>query len=130
MAINVLVVDDSAVMRKVIIRAMQLGGVPLGEVHEAADGREGLALLDRHWIGLALVDINMPVMGGEEMIDRVRATRENARLPIVVVTSDNSTSLGDQLRDKVQALVHKPFTPEELRDTIGRVLGLGDDGES
>jgi two-component system chemotaxis response regulator CheY len=46
MAFNLLVVDDSAVMRRMIIRALQLSGLPLGEVHEAGDGEEGLRVLD------------------------------------------------------------------------------------
>ena len=69
MSLNVLVVDDSAVMRAMIIKTLRLSGLPLGEVHEAANGQEGLGTLDEHWIDLVLVDINMPVMNGEEMIE-------------------------------------------------------------
>ena len=71
MAVNVLVVDDSGVMRSMIIKAIRLSGLQLGEVHQAANGREGLEALHQHWIDLVIADINMPVMNGEEMIDRM-----------------------------------------------------------
>ena len=74
MSINVLVVDDSAVMRSMIIRTLRMSGVPVAEIYEAADGVEGLEQLSQNWIDLALVDINMPVMNGEEFIERVRAS--------------------------------------------------------
>ena len=72
MALNVLVVDDSLMMRKLIIKALHLSGIPLGEIHQAGDGEQGLKLLNEEWIDLVLVDINMPIMNGEVMIDRVR----------------------------------------------------------
>ena len=130
MAFNVLVVDDSAVMRKMIIRSLKLSGLPLGEVHEAGNGQEGLRVLDGHWIDLALVDLNMPVLNGEEMIARVRARPEMADLPIVVVSTDGSETRHERLRGSVAGFVHKPFAPETLRDTITGVLGVTCDPES
>lgn len=73
MALNVLVVDDSAVMRGIIIKTLRLSGLPLSDVHQAANGEEGLKMLDQHWVDLVMVDINMPVMNGEEMLDRAPA---------------------------------------------------------
>ena len=69
MAINVLVVDDSGVMRSMIIKTIRLSGLQLGEIHEAGNGREGLEALNQHWIDLVIADLNMPVMNGEEMIE-------------------------------------------------------------
>ena len=126
MSLNILVVDDSSVMRKMIVRTLEMSGLPLGEVHQAPDGATALALLDAHWIDLALVDIHMPVMDGEEMIARVRATPDIADLPIVVVSSESSQARIERLRPRVAGFVHKPFTPEGLRQTVNRVLGLGE----
>jgi two-component system chemotaxis response regulator CheY len=123
MAYNVLVVDDSAVMRKMIIRTLELTGLPLGQVYEAANGEEGLAVLDRHWIDVALVDINMPILDGEQMIRRVREQPATQDLPIVIVSTDRSEERADRLREKVAGFVHKPFTPEQLRDVVSGVLG-------
>lgn len=123
MALNVLVVDDSAVMRKMIIRTLELSGLPLGEVHEASDGAEGLTQLDRHWIDLALVDLNMPVMNGEEMIEKLRANPELKYVPIVVVSTDGSETRLARIRSNVNGFVRKPFTPEQLGGEITRIVG-------
>jgi two-component system chemotaxis response regulator CheY len=128
MGLNVLVVDDSSVMRRMIIRTLQLTGLPLGEVHEAGNGAEGLEALDRHWIDLALVDLNMPVMNGDEMIERLRATPELADIPIVVVSTDGSEARLARIRLNVSGFVHKPFTPEQLGETITRIVGKLDAG--
>lgn len=127
MALNVLVVDDSAVMRKMIIKTLRLSGVPLGDIHEAGNGREGLSKLDTEWIDFALVDINMPVMNGEEMIDAVRESETIADLPIVVVSTERSEIRLARLREKVSAIIHKPFTPEKLRETIVEITGVSDE---
>ena len=81
MSLNVLIVDDSAVMRAMIIKTLQVCGLQLGEVHQAGNGREGLDALNDHWVDLVFADINMPEMNGEEMIDRMRANPDTADVP-------------------------------------------------
>ncbi len=130
MALNVLVVDDSAVMRKMIIRTLRLSGLPLGDVFEAGNGQEGLDKLSQNWVDLALVDINMPVMNGEEMIDRVRQNPETADLSVIVVSTDSSETRIDMLQKKGAGFVHKPFTPEGLRETISQMTGVAQDEQS
>ena len=130
MAFNVLVVDDSSVMRAMIIRTLRLSGLSMGEIHEAANGQEGLQVLEHHWIDLALVDINMPVMTGEEMLDRVRQNPETADLRVVIISTEGSDTRIDILRRKGVGFVHKPFTPEILRETILRITGGSDEQQS
>lgn len=132
MALNVLVVDDSAVMRTMIIKTLRISGLPLGEIYEASNGQEGLQMLHDHWIDLALVDINMPVLNGEEMLDRVRANSETADLPVVVVSTESSETRIEMLQQKGAEFVHKPFTPESLRQTIVGITGVSheQDGDS
>jgi len=123
MALNILVVDDSSVMRAIIIKTLHLSQLPMGEVHEAANGQEALKVLDGNWIDLALVDINMPVMDGEEMINRLRQNPATSDLPIIIVSTEGSESRKETLAQKGARFVHKPFTPETLRDAILRTLG-------
>lgn len=126
MAFNVLVVDDNAVMRTVIIRTLRMSGLPLGEIHQAAHGIQALEVLAHHWVDLALVDINMPVMNGEELIDRVRDDPELRDLVIVVVSTESSeTRIAKVLRQGAR-FVHKPFTPEQIRETVLELTGVGD----
>jgi two-component system, chemotaxis family, chemotaxis protein CheY len=122
--VNVLVVDDSAVLRSMVIRTLRISGLPLGEVHQAGDGAVGLELLDANWIDLALIDINMPVMSGQEMIERIRANPESAGLPIIVVSTDCTEARRQALDVHGVAYVQKPFTPEQLRDAALNAMGL------
>ncbi|HLC25300.1 MAG TPA: response regulator, partial [bacterium] len=90
----------------------------------------GLQVLEHHWIDLALVDINMPVMTGEEMLDRVRQNPETADLRVVIISTEGSDTRIDILRRKGVGFVHKPFTPEILRETILRITGGSDEQQS
>lgn len=124
MSLNVLIVDDSAVMRAMIVKALRLAGLAIGEVHEAANGQEGLDALKEHWIDLVLADINMPVMNGEEMIERIRANPIWKDLPIIVVSTEGSQTRIESLRQRGTKFVHKPFTPEVIRDLIKDMTGI------
>lgn len=123
MSLNVLVVDDSSVMRAMIAKTLRLSGLPLGETYQAANGEEALRTLGDGAVDLALVDLNMPVMGGEELIDRIREQRETADLPIIIVSTEGSFTRINLLRQKGAEFVHKPFTPETLRDMVAEVTG-------
>ena len=127
MSFNVLVVDDSKVMRAMVIRTLKMSGVPLGEIHQAGDGRQALEVLKDNWVDLALVDINMPVMNGEELIDRVRETPELRDLAIVVVSTESSQTRIEKVQNQGALFVHKPFTPEELREQVVALTGVSND---
>lgn len=127
MNFNVLVVDDSEVMRAMVARVLRLSGLPLGEVFQAGDGASGLRILAEQWVDLALIDINMPVMSGEEMLERVRADPETRDLGVVVVSTESSDTRIERLRALGAAFVHKPFTPETLREAILDVTGVSDE---
>jgi two-component system chemotaxis response regulator CheY len=123
MAFNVLVVDDSATMRMMVMRTLQMTGLPLGEMHQAGNGREGLAALESAWIDIVFVDINMPVMDGLAMIDAVRGRPDWAGLPIVVISTESSRTRIEEVRHKGVEFIHKPFTPECVGEVMRRVLG-------
>jgi two-component system chemotaxis response regulator CheY len=123
MAINILIVDDSGVMRSMIAKTIRLSGLELGEIHQAGNGREGLDVLNQNWIDLVIADINMPVMNGEEMIDRILENPDLRDIPIVVVSTEGSKTRVDRLQKKGIRFIHKPFTPEAIRDTVKNLLG-------
>jgi len=129
MAINVLIVDDSKIMRTMILKTLQMTGIPMGEIFQAGNGREGLEALERNWIDLAIVDINMPVMNGEEMIDHMRGNPEMQDMPVVVVSTEGSETRIARLEEKGVVFVHKPFEAETIRDTILDLLKLEADDE-
>ena len=94
-----------------------------GETLEAANGQEGLDLLAENWVDVVFADINMPVMGGEEMINRIRANPIWADLPIVVISTEGSKTRIESLRAKGTEFVHKPFAPEAVRDIVMQLTG-------
>ena len=124
MALNVLVVDDSVVVRTMIVKTLRLAGVDLGEVFQGANGQEGLDVLNEQWIDIAFVDINMPVMNGEEMIEKVRENPVWADLPIIVVSTEGSQTRIDRLLQKGVRFIHKPFAPEVVRETVSLIVGV------
>lgn len=123
MALNVLVVDDSAVMRAMIVRTLKLSGVPIAEIHQAGNGEEGLRVVRDAWVDLVLLDVNMPVMNGEEMLTALRAEPETAALPVIVVSTESSDTRLARLSALGARIVHKPFPPETLRAMIADVTG-------
>jgi two-component system chemotaxis response regulator CheY len=129
MAINVLIVDDSAVMRAMILKAMRMSGLPLGDIYQAADGRQGLKGLNEHWIDLVLLDISMPVMDGEQMIDYMIEDPDLKDIPVVVISTEGSQKRIERLQRKGARFVHKPFSAEILRNTVKDILGVGADNE-
>lgn len=124
MAINILIVDDSAVMRAMILKTMRMANLPLGEIHQAANGQEGFDILNQHWIDLVIADINMPVMNGEEMIDRMQENPDIRDIPIIVVSTEGSEKRIERLQHKGARFIHKPFSPEIIRDTIRDITGV------
>jgi two-component system, chemotaxis family, chemotaxis protein CheY len=124
MALNVLVVDDSSVMRSIVIRTLRMSGLQINEIHQAQNGKEGLDILGKHWIDLVFVDINMPVMNGIEMIDSVRRIPELSDLPMIVVSTESSATRIEMLKQKGIGFVHKPFSAEMLRESVIHLTGV------
>ena len=123
MALNVMIVDDSAVMRAMIVRTLRTSRLPLREIHEAGEGVHALALLDAHWIDLALVDLNMPGMSGEELIEEIRSNPATADLAILVISAEDRESRLTWIRERGAAFLQKPFTLDAFRAEVQRLTG-------
>jgi len=122
--LNVLIVDDSKVVRFVIKKSLDIAGVPTSTVFEAANGREGLEILNKEWIDLVFVDINMPVMTGLEMIDIMNRDGILSSIPVVIISTEGSETRIDDLKSKgVRAYIRKPFKPEVLKKVVDEVVG-------
>ena len=126
MTLSVLVIDDSALMRSMVIKTLRLSGLPMREVHQAGNGEEGLQVLERSWIDLIVVDINMPQMNGEEFINRLHEDPAIGHLPILVISSESSEARIKRLEEKGVRFVHKPFTPEMVGAAAREIMGVTD----
>lgn len=122
MAIKILVVDDSAVMRKMIIRTIDLCGLDVTSVSEAGDGKEGLEVLDEKKVDLLFVDVNMPVMDGMEMLAELRKNASTKDLAVLIVSTESNEGRIQEIERQGAGFVHKPFTPEVLRNKILDIL--------
>lgn len=120
---NVLVVEDSEVMRGMIVKALKNGGLPLGDVYQASNGVEGLQALHDHAVDLVFMDLNMPVMDGETFLRSLRAEVATAGIPVVVVSSNSSSARALGLESLRATFVQKPFTTQTLRAAAENALG-------
>ncbi len=124
MSYNILVVDDSPIIRSMIKKAITMSGLQAGKVLEAANGREALALLASEWIDIVFADIHMPEMDGLELVEHMSRDNVLLSLPVVIVSSDSNPQLLDDLKRRgIRAFIKKPFGPEELRDVVHQILG-------
>lgn len=123
MSWKILIVDDSAAMRSIIKKTVNLSGIPVGEFFLAPNGQVALDIIEENLIDLALVDINMPVMDGETMIKEVRSSDDFEDLPIIVVSTESSETRVARLNSMGVEFVHKPFAPEDLKQKVIAVTG-------
>ena len=115
MANNVLIVDDSPGMRKVIRKILKMSGFDTGECLEAGDGLEALAVVRKGAVDVILTDINMPNMNGEELVAALAADPEYARIPVIVISTDQSEErVTRMLAMGARGYVTKPFVPHTL----------------
>jgi two-component system chemotaxis response regulator CheY len=115
----ILIVDDSAMMRAMIKRVAAVAGTPIGTIHEAANGREALAILERHPVQFVFIDLSMPVMTGVELLRAMQERSEWRDIVRVIITTDGSDSRRSEAEGlQVTLYVEKPFRPEVMRDVL------------
>lgn len=124
MNVNVLIVDDSAILRKVVGKAVRQAGIDDSCIREAGNGREALTAIEESEPDVVLLDINMPVMNGEELMEVLDATGRAERMAVVIVSTEvNAKRLMRLAGLGAKARLKKPFEPEELRDLLTNLIG-------
>jgi two-component system, chemotaxis family, chemotaxis protein CheY len=119
MNLNVLVVDDSAAIRKILVRVLTQANLPIQEISEASDGLEALKVLESKPINLALCDVNMPNMDGLELLTKMRANAAWEQMPVIMITTEGSQQkVLDAVRLGANGYVRKPFTGDQIREKI------------
>jgi two-component system chemotaxis response regulator CheY len=125
MALNILIVDDSQIVRSVIAKSLDLANVAVRTLHQAGNGAEALKILVSHPVDLVFADINMPVMGGIELVERMSRDDHLWSIPIVIVSTEGSATRVEELKSMgVRAYLRKPFKPEAIRAVIDEVMGV------
>ena len=115
-----LIVDDSQIMRRIIVSVLKKAGV--NDIAEVANGQEALdALKADKDIGLVLLDWNMPVMTGIETLKHIRTT--NKQLPVVMVTTESEKErVVEAIKAGANDYMLKPFNPDDVLEKLRKYL--------
>ena len=119
MKINVLIVDDSAAIRKILVRVLSQTDLPWGDVHEASDGLEALNTLKSFEASLILSDINMPNMDGLQFLTNVRADAKWKQVPVIMISTEgNQAKVLEAVQLGANGYVRKPFTADQIKEKV------------
>lgn len=123
MLLDVLIVDDSAAIRKILQRVLKQADVPLGEVYEAADGLEALKVLGAQRVNLILADINMPNMDGLQLLRKLKEKEQWKGVPVIMVTTEGGQAKVMAAAELGAAgYIRKPFTADQIRHSLAAFL--------
>jgi len=117
--VTTLIVDDSAVMRKIVERALRQAGLDSLIVYEAGNGHEGLEVLKLRTVDLILSDINMPSMDGLEFVRQIGAQSLAPGVPVVMITTESSEEhVKEAIHAGARGYIRKPFTADQVKQRV------------
>ncbi|MFO7930376.1 MAG: response regulator [Desulfosalsimonas sp.] len=123
MGYNVLIVDNSVIIRKMVAKTLSITDLDISEYYFAENGKQALEKLEEHWIDIVFADINMPEMNGIEMIEEMSRRNLLSEVPVVVISTERSRQRIDTLKEMgVKAYLQKPFVPEEFARVVKDLL--------
>ena len=123
MVLDILIVDDSAAIRKILQRVLGQAEIPVGSVFEAGDGAAALEILKKQKVGLILSDINMPNMDGLELLGHIRAEEEWRKVPVIMITTEGAAAkVQEAVALGASGYVRKPFTAEQIKEKLAGLL--------
>lgn len=119
-----LVVDDSRVMRNIVMKELRNAGLADFEFVEAEDGEDALKKFNPSKIDIAFVDWNMPKMSGIDFVRKVRKMPQAKNTPLVMVTSEKTVGKIEEALDQAgaNAYISKPFTAETLQRKLAPLM--------
>jgi two-component system, chemotaxis family, chemotaxis protein CheY len=120
---DVLVVDDSAAIRKILQRVLRQTGMAIRTIFEAGDGQEALDLLGKQRVALVLTDINMPKMDGLQLLAALKASDAWRDIAVVMITTEGGEAkVGEAVRLGAAGYVRKPFTADQIKEKLAGIL--------
>jgi two-component system chemotaxis response regulator CheY len=121
--LDVLIVDDSAAIRKILQRVLRQTDLNLGDISEAGDGSEAVEILKNRTFGLILSDINMPQMDGLQLLARIKEMEHLKNVPVIMITTEGGQG---RVMEAVQlgatGYVRKPFTADQIKEKLAGVI--------
>jgi len=120
---DILVVDDSAAIRKISTRVLRQTGMAIQTIHEAGDGQDALAVMAQHKVDLVLTDINMPKMDGLQLLASLKASPQWHTMPVDMKTTEGGeTKVAEAVRLGAAGYVRKPFTADQIKEKLVGIL--------
>lgn len=127
MAFTFLIVDDSSIVRQVIIKSLGMTQLDFNTPLQAENGQQALDLLKNNWVDLIFLDINMPVMNGMQFMEELRADGDLKDLPVIIVSTEGSKERRNHLEElQIKAYLRKPVTPEALTTAVTEALKVSE----
>ena len=121
MPLNVLIVDDSSAIRKILRRVLTQTEIDIDQMYEAGDGVEALEKLQNNDISLVLSDINMPNMDGLELLQHVKSGKRD--IPVIMISTEGSQpKVLRAVELGARGYVRKPFTAEQIKEKISACI--------
>jgi two-component system chemotaxis response regulator CheY len=122
--VRAMVVDDSRVMRNMVMQELRRSGLADFEFTEAENGADALKKFHPSKIDIVFIDWNMPKMSGIEFVRKVRSTWKNEQTPLVMITSEKTVGKAEEALDDAgaNAFISKPFTAEMLDRKIAPLI--------
>jgi two-component system, chemotaxis family, chemotaxis protein CheY len=123
-SLKAMVIDDSRVMRNMVMQTLAQAELANFEFDESGSGSEAIGKFDADNVDIIFVDWNMPGMNGIEFAREVRSMNWASHIPIVMITSETGSEKQQNAYDKarITCYVTKPFTVEEIRFQVGPVI--------
>lgn len=120
---SLMIVDDSATMRKIVMRTVRMSGLNFDKTEEAGNGAEALEKLQSSPVDVMLCDINMPEMSGKELVEKVRQMSSCDSTKIIMVSTESSDQMiKDLMSIGANGYITKPFTPEKFSQELSPLL--------
>lgn len=120
---HILIVDDSKIMREMLMACLR--GIEGMSFDQAASGLQAIEQISLRHFDLILLDLNMPDIGGIEVVEFIRGQDRLRSLPIIVVTTRGDEGSRERaLGAGANRFVTKPFKPETILGEVQGLLGL------
>ena len=120
---NVLIVDDSAIMRRIIMNTLLQIGIYSKNIYQAENGKEAIKIYEKQKIDLILTDWNMPVMNGFELVQYLREKRDIVTI-FMITTEAGKKEVINALKAGVNNYIVKPFDSTILKNKINHYFIL------
>lgn len=116
---KILIVDDSTIARVFVKRCLNIVGFKDVKYFEASNGQEALDKLNSEPVDLVFADLGMPVMDGETLLKKMKASPKYNSIPMIIISS-KSNPVGDQglIRENAYAVLQKPVSLPALNQVI------------